>query len=174
MSYLQDYYNRADTEAVDPDLILATTSSSAGAGAGAGVGMRGASSTASHENTVTLLLGRKWAPVYKVVPGLQHDMVAFFEADVVQGWLLDYPQTAPPKVPKYMHDISVPALEFLLVVAAIVVYLYGMRLYMQARNNRELARRGVKAKGLGQGGLDPGNEKELELNGQPTEATPLL
>lgn len=173
MSYLQDYYSRANID------VVGTDSSPAAASAGSmdrlSVGMRGAASTASHDDKVTPPPGRKWTPVYKVVPGLQHDMVAFFEADVVQGWLLDYPQTAPPKVPKYMHDISVPALEFLLVVAAIVMYLYGMRLYMQARNNRELARRGVKAKGPGQGGLDQGNEKEQQvLNGQPTEATPLL
>lgn len=145
MYYLEDYYRRLDTSGAE-NSYQSVRSNGKSANSGA-------KQVPFH-------------PVYQIVPDLQHDLVAFYSAEIVQQWMLELPEIVPPKP----HSISMRSLftlnTLLLIVlmGGLVLYLWLVRWWFMKREQR------------GKNGANkPNNNRNVtKLNDEPNEATFLL
>jgi len=153
MYYLQEYYRRLDIS-----------------GGGDSPTTTYQSVRSNNKNADSGVKQASFQPVYQIVPDLQHDLVAFYSADIVQEWMLELPAVAPLKP----HSISMRSL-FTLNTLLLMVLMCGLMLYLWAVRWWFLKR---EQKSKNASGTSKPNSKENRdertLNGEPNEETFLL
>lgn len=148
MYYLQDYYRRVDTSTNEGDKALSQS-------------MRSVSSSAVSKPV-------PFQPVYQIVPYLQHDLVAFYAADIVQEWLFVLPEIVAPSPHRVtMRELfSVNTLMLIVIVCMLVLYLWFVRWWFV--NKAEKNGRNFNGARL------ISSKDDVKLNNEPNEATALL